>query len=781
MAPVIESLAEESPSLQGGLRLSSESSAASTAASLTSPARCKDASNWRQHWWSLQRSWETFSLFHVNKEDDTPRVWGNRVKSRSRRPEDPSASRDDSFRQVRRVSSELAQVVRQHTYHDEMRLQLRDERIRLSYLDAFEMDTEPGAAQRKVRVFSLGATLLEYLKIALAVWTFFTALTTAAFWEVVEPREIVFADLAADLLFATCLLVQLQTTILHVESGRETCSSRRILSHNLRDLRFWLDVVSCMPLVLVGRPPGAHGASRWAALLKALRGWRISRTPPEHRFVPSARFLLLQLAGAMLMGGHLLACVWFVLVFEKENTMAHHLPDSYSESGGFWELYVVSLNQGVYLLLGIDRDAYSSSERAFVTVCAPAGVLVHAFVFGKIILLIQRSSALETKQNEHTLAVQEAMRILGLPADLQMRIVAFFTYERIHRSGRLFQTLFSDLSPQLRFELQFHLYLDLVGKSGLFREARPRVIREIIVNLEDVIFLPGDWICRHGDYGDSMYFVIKGSCAILDKDTVTQLKTLERGAYFGEVALLTGVPRTAYVRASTFCIMAQLTKDRFEPIVKKWPEEIDVLIRSVERQADKDRIKREASRHFGLTRRVSQLSTGSGADGCRATGWPSRSARRRSDLSLSSATSAPRARQPRDQPIHTSIQKALSSRMQACSLDTASGVVPTPNPTLLTCHHQAEVLATDKLHSQLSEAASQMAKIRSELLTQREALTEGLAGLRCWTLEAVQDFISREAMENLSTNGDEFDGSSADGYGSPSSDVSMEGLSTPFT
>ncbi|CAK0867890.1 unnamed protein product [Prorocentrum cordatum] len=654
MAPVIENLTEDVQQAQSeghqprrasmGSTTSSLASAVSSVASLTT--------GWRRRVQSVRLSWQRFSFFGVNSNDDTPRVWGSRVRSSTRRTSDDSSADGSSLRPARRRrSNELLRVVREHTYHEEMRLQLRDERVRLSYLDAFEMDSEPGAADRMVRVFSIGATLLEYVKILLGVWAFFLALAVAAFQELASGLGHV--DLVIDLAYAAFLIVQLHTTILHVETGRESCSAKRILLYNLRDPRFWMDVVSCVPLVLLeslsAGGPGTEGVARWGALLKALRGWRITRTPPEHRFVPSVRFVLLQLAGAMLMGGHLLACVWFMLVREEEKTITQHFPEDYMPEGytesdfDFWRLYVLSLNQGVYLLLGIDRDAYGPLELAFVTLCAPVGVLVHAFVFGKVVLLIQRMGALETKQNEHTRSVQEAMRILGLPANLQMRLVAFFTYERIHRSARLFNALFADLSPQLRFELQLHLYLDLVGKSGLFRKARPRVIREIIVKLEDVIFLPGDWICRYGDYGDSMYFIMRGRCAVLDKDTVTELKTLERGAYFGEVALLTGVPRTAYVRANSFCIMAQLTKERFEPIVKKWPEEIDVLISGVERLADREQIKKEASRHYGI-RRMSQMSLGGGSvcdnAPCGGGGRSARAARRLSDVSLSSSGSA---------------------------------------------------------------------------------------------------------------------------------------------
>eukprot|EP00929_Paragymnodinium_shiwhaense_P074647 TRINITY_DN38209_c0_g1_i1.p1 TRINITY_DN38209_c0_g1~~TRINITY_DN38209_c0_g1_i1.p1 ORF type:complete len:1098 (-),score=256.73 TRINITY_DN38209_c0_g1_i1:136-3429(-) len=547
-------------------------------------------------------------FFHSDDdEDQTPRVWGNAVKSAR------SLSRP----------SDVNHMVERHMYQEEMKLQLRDERVRFSYVDAFQSDGVEEQRSGLVRVFTSGATKIEYLKTLLGVWSFITALTVIAFWDVLRPLHrqaaLLAADCAADAVYAMLLVVQLRTSILDVQSGREFCSPRRVLHAHLADHRFWVDVISCVPMI----------ALQWAVeqsratvlLLKALRGWRILRTPPEHHFVPSTTYTLAQLMTMMMMGAHFLACAWFMLVHDGQDSFLDHIQEarltfqSYKACGAqqkhssqcFWVVYLVSLHQGLYLLLGIDRDAQSAAEHLFITLCTPLGVLVHAYLLGEIVLLISRRGALETKRNEHTLAIREAMRIIGLPPHLQMRIITFFTYERLRRSGRLVSDFFADLSPQLRFELQLHLYLDLVRKSGLFRLTRPRVIRDIVVHLEDVIFQPGDWVCRYGDYGDSMYFIVDGLAAVLAEDTTTQLKVLQRGSYFGEVALLMGVPRTAYVRADTFCIMAQLTKDGFAPILRKWPEEIDVLISGIDKEGDRAKIKAEALKLYGL-RRVSIAS-----------------------------------------------------------------------------------------------------------------------------------------------------------------------------
>jgi hypothetical protein len=308
-------------------------------------------------------------------------------------------------------------------------------------------------------------------------------------------------------------------------------------------------------------------------------------------------------------GGHIVACAWFWIIFEVAHNIHVHMPEDGSWShclgsnANCWlRFYSLSLNEGIYLILGIDREAYSMPEYWFLALMLPVGALIHAHVLSGLILLIQRRGALETHLYEHTTAVSQAMRTLGVSPALQLRIISYFTYERIHRNGNAFNALFRRLSPQLRFELHLYLYTDLVANTALFRHTHPRVIREIVRKLNDIIFLPGDYICRYGEYGDSMYFIVKGNCTVIGSDNETNISSLCRGSYFGEVALLTGVRRTAFVRAEVFCILAHLTKSAFEPIIRRWPEEIDVLLDQAEMRSmdDRERIKKEAMKYYHL-------------------------------------------------------------------------------------------------------------------------------------------------------------------------------------
>ena len=67
--------------------------------------------------------------------------------------------------------------------------------------------------------------------------------------------------------------------------------------------------------------------------------------------------------------------------------------------------------------------------------CVPIGAIAHAYIFGQIILIVQRNNAIDTQNEEHTMHLKKAMRTLGLCPDLQLRILSYFTYERLHRAG----------------------------------------------------------------------------------------------------------------------------------------------------------------------------------------------------------------------------------------------------------------------------------------------------------------------------------------------------------
>eukprot|EP00746_Dinoflagellata_sp_MGD_P029516 gnl/MRDRNA2_/MRDRNA2_169877_c0_seq1.p1 gnl/MRDRNA2_/MRDRNA2_169877_c0~~gnl/MRDRNA2_/MRDRNA2_169877_c0_seq1.p1 ORF type:complete len:802 (+),score=147.42 gnl/MRDRNA2_/MRDRNA2_169877_c0_seq1:147-2408(+) len=203
--------------------------------------------------------------------------------------------------------------------------------------------------------------------------------------------------------------------------------------------------------------------------------------------------------------------------------------------------------------------------------------MIQAIVFGRIGLIIQRRTALNQAQAQRLDEIRQAMRLLQLPGEIQLRILSYYAYLQLHRNQRALSGLFENLSEQLKVEMKLYLYCDLVLRAPFLQQTPGYVLREIVVVMKDEVYLPGDWICRYGEDGTGMCFVVKGECSVLSQQ-MEYLRMLRTGAYFGEVSLLTGGQRTAFVRAERFCTLARMPKECFDPILEQYPEQLDLMV-----------------------------------------------------------------------------------------------------------------------------------------------------------------------------------------------------------
>ena len=72
---------------------------------------------------------------------------------------------------------------------------------------------------------------------------------------------------------------------------------------------------------------------------------------------------------------------------------------------------------------------------------------------------------------------------------------------------------------------------------------------------------------KQGDMGDKFFLIRKGVVEIIKDDTL--IRTQEKGDFFGEMALLTGEPRSATVVAKEDLTLYSLTKDKFTNVMGK--------------------------------------------------------------------------------------------------------------------------------------------------------------------------------------------------------------------
>jgi MFS family permease len=107
--------------------------------------------------------------------------------------------------------------------------------------------------------------------------------------------------------------------------------------------------------------------------------------------------------------------------------------------------------------------------------------------------------------------------------------------------------------------------LQLLQAIPIFSPLSPPVLERLAARLTPVEAQGGEEIIRQGDHGDSFYVVSSGEVEVLVDGRPPRREG--EGSYFGEIALLRDVPRTATVRAATDVELFALDRDDFLPAV----------------------------------------------------------------------------------------------------------------------------------------------------------------------------------------------------------------------
>ncbi len=147
--------------------------------------------------------------------------------------------------------------------------------------------------------------------------------------------------------------------------------------------------------------------------------------------------------------------------------------------------------------------------------------------------------------------------------------------------GLMAGILASGFADELR-RREFLQTWDLVARVPFFHDLGADKIAAVARLLKRREMSAGQVVMRRGQSGDAMYFVVEGEVEV---DLVSGPVRLAHGQFFGEMALITGEPRSVTVTAKEPCLLLELDVADFRQLAGDSPE----LLRAIADEAGRRR------------------------------------------------------------------------------------------------------------------------------------------------------------------------------------------------
>ncbi len=130
--------------------------------------------------------------------------------------------------------------------------------------------------------------------------------------------------------------------------------------------------------------------------------------------------------------------------------------------------------------------------------------------------------------------------------------------------------------------------IEMLKRVPLFAECSKKELAEIALITDEIGLKEGATLIKEGSRGSEFFILLDGSVRV--SRSGRKLAELGAGSYFGEIALVSDVPRTATVQASSPVTVLVLTDRGFDQLMRRVPGIAVHVLRSLA-----ERVKPDAS------------------------------------------------------------------------------------------------------------------------------------------------------------------------------------------
>lgn len=123
----------------------------------------------------------------------------------------------------------------------------------------------------------------------------------------------------------------------------------------------------------------------------------------------------------------------------------------------------------------------------------------------------------------------------------------------------------------------------VLRKVPVFKGLSRNSLEKILPLLEEEIFAPDTYIIKEGTVGDSMYIIREGSVRVLKSVNFNQemiINHMHQDTYFGELALIDNLPRSASIVTNEKTLILRLRKKQLDHLLKVDPDIARIFYRN---------------------------------------------------------------------------------------------------------------------------------------------------------------------------------------------------------
>ncbi|XP_053351096.1 cyclic nucleotide-gated cation channel beta-3 isoform X2 [Clarias gariepinus] len=251
----------------------------------------------------------------------------------------------------------------------------------------------------------------------------------------------------------------------------------------------------------------------------------------------------------------------------------------------FWYLHCYYFAVRTLINIGGLPEPYTVFEITFQLTNFFVGVFVFSSLIGQMRDVIGAATAGQTYFRSSMDACVAYMVTNRIPKHVQHRVRTWYNYTWDSQGMLDESELLVQMPLVMRTAIAVDINLTTFQKIDLFKGCDNQMLVDMLLRLQSIVYLPGDFVCKKGDIGKEMYIIKAGEVQVVGgPDNKIVFVTLKAGCVFGEISLLQssangGNRRTANVAAHGFANLFVLDKKDLHDILVHYPESQKVLAR----------------------------------------------------------------------------------------------------------------------------------------------------------------------------------------------------------